>query len=82
MTRPRSPRLYDKWKVSLPATVSATIDGLLIDPLRQKPRYGARSRLVEQLLRRYIKENNITLHSLPLSDEEIDSISKEDSLHA
>lgn len=82
LTRPRSSILRDKWKISLPATISATIDNLLMDPLRQKPRYSARSKLVEQLLRRYIRENNITLHSPPLTDEAITSINPEEQADA
>lgn len=48
--RPRLAYLRADWKLSLPAAIAAEVDLLLEDPLSHKPRYGARSKLVERLL--------------------------------
>lgn len=40
--------------VSLPTSLNAKVELLLYDPILQKPRYGARSDLIEQLLREWV----------------------------
>lgn len=50
MPRPRNPYLRADWKICLPAPLAAEIDLMLEDPLTRKPKYGARSKLIEQLL--------------------------------
>ena len=52
--RPQSAELRADWKLSLPASVAAEVDLLLEDPLTRKPKYGARSSLVEAMLRNWI----------------------------
>lgn len=62
---------YDRveWKISLPAHVAARVELRLPAPAGGKPRYGARSRLVEQLLDEWLKD----LDNLPqLELEEAD----------
>ena len=54
--KPRKPYLRADWKLSLPAELAARIDLMLEDPLTRKPKYAARARLVEGLLRRWIAE--------------------------
>lgn len=56
--KPRKPYLRADWKLSLPAELAARIDLMLEDPLTRKPKYAARARLVEGLLRRWIAETN------------------------
>lgn len=54
MGKPRSAVLRAEVKLSLPAPLVAEMDLLLEDPLTQKPKYGARSRLIESLLRNWL----------------------------
>lgn len=55
--KPRKPYLRADWKLSLPAELASRIDLMLEDPLTRKPRYAARARLMEGLLRRWIAES-------------------------
>lgn len=48
--RPLNPYLRAEWKLSLHAATAAEVDLMLEDPLTRKPKYGARSKLVESLL--------------------------------
>ena len=48
--RPLTPHLRAEWKLSLRAAIAAEVDLLLEDPLTRKPKYGARSKLIESLL--------------------------------
>lgn len=43
-----------EWKNSLPSDLAAQVELLLKDPMRDKPRYGARSVLIEKLLRAWL----------------------------
>lgn len=52
--RPRNPQLRADWKLSLPAPIAAKADLMLLDPLSQRPKYGARSRLVAALLEQWL----------------------------
>jgi len=45
-----------EWKISLPATLAARIELLLLDPGKLKPEYGARSRLIVELLENWLDE--------------------------
>ena len=47
--RPLNPYLRAEWKLSLHAATAAEVDLMLEDPLTRKPKYGARSKLVESL---------------------------------
>jgi len=42
--------------VSIPTTLLDKIDLLLFDPVRGRVRYGARSKLIQQLLKRWVDE--------------------------
>ena len=48
--RPRVPYLRVDFKVSLPAALAAEIDLIFEDPLTRRPKYGARARLITNLL--------------------------------
>lgn len=70
MARPRNAHLSATWKLSIPATTAARVDVLFEDPLTGRPKYGARGRLIDALLCRYLAElNGETLPPIPsLSD--------------
>lgn len=42
------------WKLSLPQSVTAPVALILSDPLTGLPKHGARSKLIEQLLREWL----------------------------
>ena len=42
--------------VNIRQTISARVDLLLMDPVKGRPRYGAFSSLVEQLLSKHLQE--------------------------
>lgn len=50
------PEKLAKIKVSLPASLLAQVDIHFFDPVTGKPRYGARSALIERLLRKWVRE--------------------------
>lgn len=62
----RSEDLQKPWKLNLSATLAGKTEYLLTDPITGKPKYGARVRLVEALLERWIAEQEgRPLDSLP-----------------
>ena len=70
MSRPRSPFLRADYKISLPAAVCAEVDLLLLDPITRKPKYGARSKLIEGLLREWLaKQKGKTITLAPTLQE-------------
>jgi hypothetical protein len=54
--KPRKPYIRAEWKVSLKARLAGEIDLMLENPLTRKPQYGARARLIEALLDRWLAE--------------------------
>lgn len=67
--RPRSFTPIVKWKVTVPADVALLIEEAL--PGRSgKPKYGARAELIEQLLRRWLRENDIRFEEATASSSE------------
>lgn len=50
MPRPMNPDLTKNWNTSLPATLAGKVEHLLFDEISCKPRYGARGKLLEELL--------------------------------
>ena len=60
MSRPLNPDLTKEWKVSLPATLAGTVEFYLFDPLHGKPLYGARGKLIAELLNRWVEEQRRT----------------------
>jgi hypothetical protein len=79
MARPRLAHLRTTMKLSLPAPTVARLDLLFEDPLTGRPKYGARSKLIDALLRRYYAdlEGEVppelpTLAELRASDDEGD----------
>jgi hypothetical protein len=64
--RPRSSELRAEMKLSLKASTVARVDLALMDPLTRKPRYGARSILVEGLLEEWLSKNEADPAQPPL----------------
>jgi len=56
MSRPTNPDLTKHWKISLPATLAGIVEFYLFDPLHKKPLYGARARLITELLEGWVDE--------------------------
>lgn len=56
MSRQRNAVRSVEIKLSLPQDLSAKIDILLWDAVLQKPKYGARSKLIETLLSKWCDE--------------------------
>lgn len=56
MTRGRPPADSVKWHISLPVDLAAAIEALLFDPLSMSAPYGARSKLVNELLEKWLSE--------------------------
>ena len=58
MTAGRKPYAEPRvaWKVYLPQQLAAQVELLLLDPMREKVKYGARNELLEGLLRDWILE--------------------------
>lgn len=52
--RPRVPYLRVDFKVSLPAALAAEIDLSFNDPLTNRPKYGARAKLIQVLLENWL----------------------------
>lgn len=46
-----------KWKVSIPSSLALAVNEHLADPFLGEPLLGERSKLIEKLLRNYLKEN-------------------------
>lgn len=63
MPRDNSGELRTEWKISLPATLAALVELTLLDPTSSKPKYGARSALISDLLRDHVERRG---YSLPI----------------
>lgn len=50
MPRPANPDLSITWKVPIPATLGGKVEFLLLDPMTNRPIYGARVKLITRLL--------------------------------
>lgn len=56
MGRPNNPDLTKNWKICLPATLAGTVELYLMDRVHKKPQYGARAKLITELLEGWVKE--------------------------
>jgi len=45
---------------SLPQSLAAKVELLLFDPVTNKPKYGGRSKLIEQLLREWVERQQLS----------------------
>jgi len=77
LSRPRNPTLMAAWKLYMPATLTARVELLLLDPLTNKAKHGERARITSMLWEQYLaqiagtSENGTTLIALPRLPEAI-----------
>jgi hypothetical protein len=48
--------LTPKWKITVRPDIAAAVEERLFDPSLGKPRYGARAALINELLERWLRE--------------------------
>lgn len=69
----RSAELMKDWKIPVPAELAGKIEMVLTDPLTRKPKYGARVKLIEGLLKNWLDQIAGTpepqRHPIPSLDE-------------
>ena len=53
-----------KWDVYLRSDLAAQIELLLLDPMREKVKYGARGKLIEQLLSEWLEKQKAAMRSV------------------
>ena len=58
--RPKKHDTPVSWYVSLPQSLAAEVELILLDPLTGRPEFGKRSQLVESLLRNWVEEMRLT----------------------
>lgn len=78
MSRARSSIRPEEIKVSIPMDLSARIDTLLWDPVLHKPRYGARSELITQLLSAWCNEQETSPENEIQGEPEISQFAREE----
>ena len=59
MPRPRRKDRVARWKLSINEEIAAKVDLYMFDPITLRPRYGERSRLVEQLLTEWLESKEV-----------------------
>jgi len=66
MPRPVNPDMSKPWKLSMPATTAGRVEFALLDPIHSKPIYGARVKLINELLEWWLaRESGTPLDRLP-----------------
>lgn len=60
-----------RWDVYIRADLAAKVELLITDPMRERAKYGERSKLIEGLLEQWLAERQAqaTLPDLPLNPE-------------
>lgn len=58
--RPKKHDTPVSWYVSIPSSLAAEVELILLDPLTGRPRFGERSQLVELLLRDWVEKMRLT----------------------
>lgn len=66
--RPRSGHLRAELKLSIDARLHALVEQELQDPLTRKAKYGARSELVEELLRGWLATRGVDVSGIQQGD--------------
>ena len=59
MARPFNPDLTKYWKVCLPAPLAGTVELYLFDRIHGKPQYGARAKLITDLLDAWVADQKL-----------------------
>ena len=67
MTAGRKPYAEPRvaWKIYLPQQLAAQVELLLLDPMREKVKYGARNELLEGLLRDWLERQKAVVAGIP-----------------
>lgn len=60
-----------EWKVKLPVSLAARVEHRLIDPVKRKPGYGLRTKLIAELLQAWIARNPAPIDAPSLTEEDI-----------
>ena len=60
MPRPNNPEPSVQLHIWLPRSLAERMDLLLLDPVRNRVRYGARSKLMARLVERWLAERSAT----------------------
>lgn len=68
-----------EWKLKLPVSLAARVEHRLIDPVKRKPGYGLRTKLIVELLNAWIARNPAPIDATPLSAEDIMRTAHEDA---
>ena len=71
--RPRSSVRRTALTVRIDERVDAAVTLLLTDPVRRKPKHGAKSRLVEQLLTEWLRRQQSTPRTPSAAPESVDT---------
>ena len=58
MSRPLNNEPTIGWKILLHASLAGRLEFMLVDPVHQKPIYGARAKLIRALLENWIAEQS------------------------
>lgn len=61
-------------KIYLDLETAVLLEIATMDPLTHKPRYGARSMLIERLVRKYLQEIGFDIKGAPLTNDQINAI--------
>lgn len=64
MARPFNHQRPVPWKLRIPADLAAAVEEMNFNHLTNRPRYGSKSKLVTELLRRYVDEQTNALAEL------------------
>lgn len=54
-----------QWQVAVRIDIAAKVELLLMDPMREKTKYGARGELIEILLEEWVRKQELAFGKLP-----------------
>ena len=54
-----------QWQVAVSLPLAAKVELLLMDPMREKTKYGSRGQLIEQLLEEWVRKQELAYGPLP-----------------
>lgn len=74
MARPFNPDLTKYWKICLPATLAGTVELYLFDSVHKKPAYGARAKLITELLEKWVEDQKIAAHRAQPNPQSVDHL--------
>lgn len=70
MARPVNADLSVDWKLKVPAPLAGAVELLLWDHTNNKPKYGARNKLITALLQSWLdQQNNLPACAIPTAEQ-------------